>query len=465
MKRSPSSYLAVLGVGLVAVAAVVTSSHPLYAVVVLSWLDLTTSLVRRTCQTLFAAPRETVSPTGAAPAPEGGNSTLSPYEQGFFRFFSAKVGSVTVADRLPPVSLHNVRPFVNVVFLSLFFFIPVAAVGVSSKVVSSPVFDEFWSRPTPLILAAGTLASAAKHGLLVRNHARSEWPTAGAVAPRWRFGLWMLYWVPLWFLTALHATGPEVGDLLTLVAGLVVVGRTVRDIRSFGDAAGATESTRSSANTTDSASSTVSSLPSGEPCSTIRPNRRAVRLAGAVDSLLPFGNAASSFRRVEGQYAIAVVLLVGVPLVGHEVWGITSLPLLGAATVATLGAYIGVVALIGVVHFELAFGALEYRLSDDELVAYDRRLDAVQWCVPLDAIRDATAERALFDSPPATDAAMVALDRTDDAAETEPYRFYCHSLAFVDEPERVAERLTSIRSGPEEGQNASDAHAQRPVST
>ncbi|RYJ08275.1 hypothetical protein ELS19_17110 [Halogeometricum borinquense] len=236
MNKLSSISLGVFAVGLVAAAAIITTTLPLYTVVVLFWIDLTVSLVRRVCQTLFAAPRETVSPTGADPAPEGGNSTLSPYEQGLFRFFSAKVGSISLVDRLPPVTLHNVRPFVNVVLISLFFFIPISAVGLSWKILPSAVFDEFWSWPTPALIAAGVLAVTVKHGLIVRHHTRSGWPTAGAVAPQWHLGLWMLYWVPLWFLTSLHATGPEVGTLLTLIASLVVIGRTIRDSRSVGTA-------------------------------------------------------------------------------------------------------------------------------------------------------------------------------------------------------------------------------------
>ncbi|ELZ91435.1 hypothetical protein C440_14014 [Haloferax mucosum ATCC BAA-1512] len=448
MNRSPVPRFAALGVELVAAAAVVTAALPLYTVTVLYWLDLTASLLRRTCQTLFAAPRETVSPTGADLAPESGNSTLSPYEQGLFRFLSPKVGTVSVSGRLPPVALHNVRPFVTLVCLWVAFCLPVAALGVSSTVFPTPVYDEFWSSPTPVLLAGGALAVAGKHWALVRHHARTAWPTAGNVAPQWRLGVWTAYWLPLWFLTSLHATGPEVGTLLSVVTALVVVGRAVREVRPLVGSA-ERDAPAPPAETARSRIAAQTPPPVGNHHASVRPNRRAVRLAGAIDSLFPFGNAASSVRRIEGQYAVALVLLVGVPLVTREVWEVTSLLLLGGVTAAVLGAFVGLVALVGAVHFELAFGAVEYQLADDALVAYDRRLDAAQWRVPLDAIRDATVERGLFDSPTTTDAAIVALDRTDDPAEAEPYRFYRRTLAYVNEPNTVAERLTAARTDPD----------------
>ncbi|RYJ08276.1 hypothetical protein ELS19_17115 [Halogeometricum borinquense] len=125
---------------------------------------------------------------------------------------------------------------------------------------------------------------------------------------------------------------------------------------------------------------------------------------------------------------------------------IDSVLLLSVVTLAVLGVYFGVIAFVGIAHFELVFGAMEYRLYDDELVAYDRRLDTIQWRVPLDAVRDTTVEEGLFESPPTTEVATVMLNRTDDTEETEPYRFYRHSIVFIENPERVSRLLRTGRS-------------------
>jgi len=108
------------------------------------------------------------------------------------------------------------------------------------------------------------------------------------------------------------------------------------------------------------------------------------------------------------------------------------------------------VAAMGIAHFGVAFGAMEYRLYGDELVAYDARLDAVQWRAPLGGIRAVSVRRGLWAAPPRTDGATATLDRTDLDAEQSPYGFYLQSLPYVRDPERVAQRLREV-TGSESG--------------
>lgn len=84
---------------------------------------------------------------------------------------------------------------------------------------------------------------------------------------------------------------------------------------------------------------------------------------------------------------------------------------------------------------------MEYRLYDDELVAYDARLNAIQWRVPLNSIQTVSVERGLWSGPPGTDAATVMLNRTDLTVEQSPYGFYRQTLMCVETPEHIADRL------------------------
>lgn len=149
--------------------------------------------------------------------------------------------------------------------------------------------------------------------------------------------------------------------------------------------------------------------PAGEPGGRFRPDRRTVLLVGALDGL--FGHVgwesgdgppwwAAWLRGLGARGA----LLVGSPAVGIVAAdALLETPLSpGALLAAALGppaVVLGVLVVAGVVHSELAFGRVEYRLYDDAVVAYDRRLDTAQLRIPLDAIRDATADRGLAASP------------------------------------------------------------------
>lgn len=101
---------------------------------------------------------------------------------------------------------------------------------------------------------------------------------------------------------------------------------------------------------------------------------------------------------------------------------------------------------VSAVHMYLALGGVEYRFYESEVVAYDRYLAEPQWSVRYDSIWDISVERGLFGSPLWLDAGTVFFDRTDSLEADDGSNYVGRSsLAFVPDPERVAERLRSRR--------------------
>jgi len=182
----------------------------------------------------------------------------------------------------------------------------------------------------------------------------------------------------------------------------------------------------------------VLSEPDRQPTELFSVDRRATRIAGALDGLVPLVELGvfSLWARVSGWFLVPFVVFI-VEVVYDT--GLSTALLIGGGgtTVAVGGAFV----LSGVAHFELAFGAMEYRLYDAELVAYDTRLDAVQWRTPVASIHDVTVADGVWLSPPGTEAGTVQLDRSGLETTDRPYGFVRQSLACVDDPERVADRL------------------------
>ncbi|WP_130501825.1 hypothetical protein [Natrinema hispanicum] len=184
------------------------------------------------------------------------------------------------------------------------------------------------------------------------------------------------------------------------------------------------------------------SEPTGRPSERFRTDRRAVQIAGAIDGVIPHieWEMLNIFSRVAALFLVAILGFVGAFIVGPTATVVG----IGVALVVAVMSFV----LMGIIHFELAFGAMEYWLYDDELVAYDTRLNAVQWRVPLDAIRDVSVKRGFWAEPPGTNAATVTLERSDLAVKQSPYEFYRQTLLYVNTPERVANRLRhQIRHG------------------
>lgn len=363
---------------------------------------------------------------------------------GLFRFFTPKVGSITLAERLPPIAVHNLRPFVNTLLLGVVL-LPLPVLATTWAEPTSSVMAGFWTSTTRLVVAGGVLAACVKHVDLARLQRTPTYPTADSVFPGWRLGIWAVYWVPLWGLAVIYTAGPSVDSLLAVVAvGLVVV-HTIRDTRQFG--AAEQPSTQTSQTPEQQTQRHANSLPSVPPETVVRPTRRAVHIGGAIDSLIPVGHAAGSIRRIKGQSAILVILLVGVPVLSHELLSVESVWVLLGLTSSFVALYLGGVALVGALHYDIVFGTTEYRLYEDALVAYDRRLDAVQWSVPYASIASVSVRDGWFDSPLGTDVGTVKIERTSSSDQQEPYRFYRESIVFVDDADHVADLITAARGG------------------
>jgi hypothetical protein len=182
----------------------------------------------------------------------------------------------------------------------------------------------------------------------------------------------------------------------------------------------------------------VLSEPDRQPTERFSADRRATRTAGALDGLVPLVEPSmfTLWARVSGWFLLPFVVFIMEAVLNT---GLSTALLIGGGgtTVVVGGAFV----LSGVAHFELAFGAVEYRLYDEELVAYDTRLDAVQWRAPLAEIHDVSVADGWWLSPPGTDVGTVRLDRSGMETTARPYGFVRQSLVCVADPERVADRL------------------------
>lgn len=408
-------------VDLVALAAVALHPFSLYVVLLLYWGDLFAGTIRQTCQTVFSAPRETYSPT--EPPAIDRNGDPNP-----LRFLQAKLGTVQPVDWLPPVAVHNLKPaLVGVLSVSL----TALAVALTTTVLDPPFVVSSW--PTLAFFAAGGLAIVATHAWAFRRFVRSERPPVTTGFPNRRWLGTIALALPVVAVDAVHAGAtfdPSTG--FAAVALVLVVGRVAYATRRDPPPTGADPF--------------ALPAPTTPPNERFRTDRRAVRVAGAIDGLVP--RLEWDVRNVSARLVALFVVAAGA-FVAAYVAGPTALvgAGIGVAFVVVATAF----ALAGVVHFELAFGAMEYQLHDDELVAYDTRLDAVQWRAPLDAIEHVSVDSGFWTSPPGSDAATVTIDRTDLSVEQSPYGFYRQTLAYVQTPERVADRLqqaTTQYAGP-----------------
>ncbi|NEU56896.1 hypothetical protein [Halorussus sp. MSC15.2] len=314
-----------------------------------------------------------------------------------FRFLTPKLGTVQPVDWLPPVAVHNLKPAV----MGLFVAVPLTAfaVGLTTTFLNPPFSVRSW--PTLGILIAGGLAIVVKHGWTFRRFVRSNRPPAERVLPSIRWLGPILIALPVVAVDSVYAEAdfdPSAG--FAAIAVVLVVGRFASETRRDAPPTGA--------------DSFDLSTPTGRPNERFRTDPQAVRIAGIIDGLVP---------RVEWEVLNVVSRLTALFLV--VVVGFVVASVVGpTAAVAASGVALAVVVisfvLVGIAHFELAFGAMEYRLYDDELVAYDTRLDAVQWRVPLDAIRTVSVRRGLWRGPPGTDGGD---------GHARPDRFGCRTVA------------------------------------
>ena len=402
---------ATAAVHLIALAAVALAPASLYVVLLVYWADSLCGVVRRVCQTVVAAPREAYSPT--EPPAVQRNGDASP-----LRFLTPKLGTVQPVGLLPPVAVHNLKPAV----------MGTLGLGVTGLIVGATVTTlrppfEVFSPPTVWLFAAAGLAVGAKQLVAFDRFRRSDRPPVARLSTAAGWLAAVGFAVPVVVVDTVYAGAsfdPTAGFAalaVVLVAARVVVGGDAEP--TGGDPFELTP-------------------PPGRPTARFGADSRAVWVAGLLDGVVP---------RIEWD-VFAVLARVGVVVLagggGFLAAGTAGLRPTAAAVVgllAVIAVLVGGFGLVGVVHYELAFGAMEYRLYDEELVAYDRRLEAVQWRVPLDEITAVSIHRGLWHSPPGSDAAAVRLDRSDQRVEQPPYGTYRTTLAYVQRPATVRDRL------------------------
>ncbi|WP_254863737.1 hypothetical protein [Halovivax gelatinilyticus] len=122
-------------------------------------------------------------------------------------------------------------------------------------------------------------------------------------------------------------------------------------------------------------------LPTASPRTVFRTNRQAVSAAATVLTILPFSLFFGLV--VFGSLAGVTHTLVGLD---SGLWG-----WIGVITATFVFVY-GVTFLV----VWIEYGDLEFRVYDDTLVAYDTRLRAVQWRVPLEAIDSVSVTHSVF---------------------------------------------------------------------
>ncbi len=447
--------LAALCVEAVAAVSVVVYGHlAVVAIAVLYWIDLLFLMGRVCVQRLFARPTR---PVDLDRVTIPGERVLLP-----FRLLKHKRGTVSIADSLPPVYPKNAPMAVTALWWGSIISVPTMLVSALS------VSGRFWGNPaTPFLLVGGTVAAAAKSWLLLREHAETgahEYEPPVAVNPWKRQFLFTLYAVVLFILSESTASSvaesgiEETRPGVMTVAALVILLRLAYSVRvshtRFGDDTGPENRyretkpsadrliswLRSRAPDRETVTLTPPSTPDRRPLETVEPKPRSVVAAGVLNALVAGYvvddklNDNSFYLRV-----LSLFLLL-----------FSWLFLLSGAVVPFLfinGLVLGLLAVLSVLsiaHMRLALGEVEYRFYDAGVAAYDRALGEPQWAVPYDRIEDISVESGLFGSPLWLDTGTVSFERTDsppeDAlADREPRS----SIAFVSDPERIAELMRS----------------------
>lgn len=414
MFQPRSHWSTALAVDVVAFITVLLTPTPLVIVLLLYWIDSIGRVLRRALETGVAAPRSEYSPTGPPVTRPNGSP-------GPFRFLIPKVGTVRLTTWLPLSTPHNLRAAVPGVLLAC---LAGGGVGVTVSISQAPVL----SHPSVWLVSVGIGVVVLRHGWAFRRFCRSDRRLGRETGRTVR-----LFWVMTGGLFVVLADNVYVGvesgiaAVFSLLAAVIVLGRVVYHWRRSYDHSEDTDT-----------EPILLSEPDGQPTERFRVDRRATWVMGVIDGIAPRIDADvfNLWARFVGAFLPVVGVFWGVVVVG------LSLPvalLIGGVVpaVAVSGAFV----LSGVAHFELAFGAVEYRLYDEELVAYDTRLDAVQWRAPLAEIHDVSVADGWWLSPPGTDAGTVQLERSGMETTARPYGFVRQSLVCVADPERVADRL------------------------
>jgi len=448
MTRNRRVILAALLVETVAaVSAVAYGYLAIVAVAILYWIDLLFLMGRVGVQRLFARPTRSIEIL----------RLLLP-----FRLLKHKRGAVTLTDRLPPVYPKNLPVAMTTLGWGVLISVPIVAVAAFT------VPGAFWNNPaTPFLFVAGTLAAAAKSWLILQAYAATgahERESPLEVNPWKRQVLFVFYGGILYLATDFNASlvaenGVEsTRSSAIAVALLLVVLRLAYSVRvsrtRFGTDSGKSQDREIEQGSTgmlswlrsriapekETAVLTPPSTPDRRPFETVEPKSGSIRLAGVLNALAAgfvvddrVSDAGLDLR------ALVIVLFIGSLLFLLD-GGVVPFLFLNGLVFGLLA----VLSVLSILHMRLALGGVEYRFHDTEVVAYDSGLGEPQWAVPYDRIRDISVETGTFGSPLWADTGTVSFERVDSPPEDAlDYREPRSSIAFVPDPERVAELIRS----------------------
>ncbi|GAA0523826.1 hypothetical protein GCM10008992_25260 [Halorubrum aquaticum] len=182
------------------------------------------------------------------------------------------------------------------------------------------------------------------------------------------------------------------------------------------------------------------SIPDGEPRETMAPVRSSILAAGVVNAMTTGGvvdNRFGHWRQLIIRVGIAGLIVVAVfALLDGAI-------VVSASLAAIFFGLVGGLSTISAVHLLLALGGVEYEFYESKVVAYDRYLGRPQWSASYDGVRDVSVERGLFGSPLWLDTGTVFFDRIYNPKDGESTQEPRSSIAFVPDPERAGELLSS----------------------
>jgi hypothetical protein len=420
--------LATLCVEMVAAVAVfLYGGLSLVAVAVIYWIDLAFVIGRAVTRQLVGGEPTVVQLPRALPQ---------------FRLLRYKRGTLTVSERLPPVYLRSLP--------SVLFSLSILATSALSTavVLSVGVPEQFWNNPvTPIVLAGGVIAAATKSWLLYIDHSDRSGAKntrgAGFIAKKRQMAV--LLYAPLVYvvgdITTSALAEPELESTVLFGVSMVILLRVGYAIHA----------SRSSPNSTDSASWIESIVSEGQPSATptppptpddrplktVEPVSRSVPVAGFVNVLTTGGVVDGQFSDA-GLHLRVYSLFVLIPGTLAAVTG----SLLFQIVVAGVIVLVIVFWLLSAVHMELAFGEVEYRFYESTIVAYDSRLGEPQWSIPYDSIETVSVERRFFCSPGWLDAGTVTVELPDDTAPM-PDKQGRTQILFVSDPENISDWISA----------------------
>lgn len=316
-----------------------------------------------------------------------------------------KRGSVRVVDWLPPVYPRNVPFALNSLWVLAF----IGAVAALVLVFVQP--PGTLARPTLIELGAASLLVVARHvATLVEfiREKRYEDHTALSTTARRR---WMAVTILAFLLPLAGAGGRSARVGLTATLAVIVTGKLLADLV---DVLGLDSSILTVDPEDHVGDETTIDIPETEPRAVIETNPRGVvidaLLLGTMLAFLP----PTVFLVVFGAVAVGLG------------FGLTA----GILTLVSLVAFRAVIE-IGIARIQ--YGHLEYRVYEDDVVAYDTLLDAPQWRIARSEITDVRTRTAFTSKLLPGTFGKVSIERRGDSSR---------SLSHVYDPDELVRYLS-----------------------